>query len=197
MRKLWLVTVLAILLAGCGLGGPDIDQTSFWGQEDALKSRDLVATITGLKMGRETTILMKPPFYSGPMPLKLDELVCMSPGFMGLGSNIVLVQDFGEWRNIFIYIDRMAVLNSMPAGAISVENRSNFRVAQCKVIRPLTAKDNQLTGFEIEEVQHADDGRIQFRGRFEVDFHLGFKTRQLSSVGRRIKEFYFVWPRAF
>lgn len=194
MRTMILVVVFLFIGASCQ-GGPDIDQTPFWQKQDLKKSIDLVTSLSPVASKRETTLMQRPPYYKGPMPLRFIA-TCVDMPAMISGGNIVLVQDFGEWRNMFIYPDEMAAIYSMPAGALSIDNISNKLVAKCKVLRYLK-NENQLTGFEIEEIHYSEKGKAIFRGRFQVDFSTGFKTKEISGVGRKDKEYYFIWPGGF
>jgi len=191
MRTMILAAVFLFLGVSCS-EGPKIDQTPFWYQQDLKKSIDLVASLSPVASERETTLLKRPPFYEGPMPLRFISS-CVDMPAMTSGGNIVLIQDFGEWRNMFIYPDKLAAIFSLPAGAMSVDNRSKKLVAECKVLRQLKDGD-RLTGFEIEEIHYSEKGKAIFRGHFQVDFPMGFKTKDISGVGQKVKEYYFIWP---
>ncbi|MDD2753734.1 MAG: hypothetical protein PHT44_03955 [Candidatus Portnoybacteria bacterium] len=183
-------------MAACS-SSPNIDVEQFWHKQDLKDTEALVNSIGGPTLSYRKSYMMKPPFYRGPMPLEFNEYTKnIGGGMMGMES-IVLCQDFGEWRNIFVYKDTISMLSRMPAGAIAVDNNSKRIIAECKVMKLLDA-DKQLTGFEIAEIHYDKNGeRAIFTSTFQLDFPMGFKTKEIKNQGKKEREYFFIWPSGF
>jgi len=174
---------------------PSLDVEQLWSQEDVLRTGELVNSMGGLLVTRQVTLHMKPPFYKGIMPL-VYETASKEMGGGGFGSSLSIpaMHDFGGWRNLFIYKDVQSLALRMPAGAVAVDNKSNNIIAECKV-KQLLMGDKQLSGFEIAEIHYSQDGRRAiFTSTFVVDFPRGFKTKEKETMGKKEKDYFFIWP---
>lgn len=166
----------------------------FWSQQDLMANNKLINSIGGLLITHQATFHMKPPFYSGPMPLHYEAVSRDVVGGMGGSLSMPLMHDFGTWYNLFIYKDEDSLINRMPDGAVAVNKANNTVVAECKVMKLLNPSGKQLTGFEIAEIHYSQDGqRAIFTSTFVVDFPLGFKISEKETRGRKEKEYFFIW----
>jgi len=193
----WLMVIIAVTAISFPLSGvvsTGYGQSIFWQQHDIEKSLELFKSVSKVMLTRTTTVFQRPPFYKGKMPLEFKE-VCLNLS-MGMGSSqVVVIRDFGEWRNLFIFKDAQAVFLSLPAGAVTVDNKTDYIIAECKVLR-LIRKDERLIGFEIVERHYSDD-KTMFEGKFQADFPLGNKIKEYDTIGLKKKDYYFLWTSRF
>jgi len=201
MKKIWGVIVLMPFLACCILsscnqqsGASGIDVEYLWTKEDLQAMEKRANNYGGLNLSYEVTLQLKPPFYKGPMPLKyVSTSKNLGGGMMSGLSSTILVHYFDTWRNLFIYKDTTSMVYGLPDGAIAVDNEDDYLLAECKVIKQLN-KGQRLSGFELIENHYNSQGDAIFQSRFEVDFHKGFKVRELETRGKKEKEYFFLWP---
>ncbi len=187
------VTVILLLLIACEKT-PAIEAEPLWSKQDVLNTGALVKSTGGLLIQREVTLYLKPPFYSGQMPLQYKTISKETGGGMMGSMAIPLSFDFGSWRVLFIYTDTLSLLTQMPAGAVAVNNENNTLVAECKIMKMLDT-DQQLTGFEIEEIHYDKEGKHPiFTSTFLVNYDDGFKTNEKNVKGRKEKDYFFIWP---
>ena len=140
---------------------------------------------------KETTIYNKPLFYSGPVPFNYTAYY--SPDLLGGGGgqffkcHIVLLQDFGQWKNLFVYDDLMLKHSGVAGGAITIDENKN-RVAVAKLSKVIKGE-----GVEIEEYHLNKSGGVMFYCKSHYGFG-GGKENEAYAKGKKEAEYYLFWP---
>jgi len=132
----------------------------------------------------QETLSMRPPFYKGSMPLRFIA------GKIQVGANqqVTLYQDFGQWRNAFIYEDPRNKFLGVADGARTT-SPSGQLLAEAKLARII-----QGQGIEIEEFHYASNGEVRFYCKSQIDFTTGFKIVETDVKGEKESDYYFIWP---
>lgn len=171
-----------------------IEVEQLWSMQDIRDTGKLVESLGGLFIQRQVELRLKPPFYGGPMPLQYKTISKeMGGGIMGSRA-IPLKFDFSSWHNLFIYKDSWSLATGIPAGAVAIDSKNQVILAESKVVKMLTA-NKQRTVLEIKEIHYDKDGRLPvFTSTFFVDFGDGFKTNEKNVMGKKKKEYFFIWP---
>jgi len=189
-----LVIIVVAALPLPGLVRTSYGQDVYWQKSDIEESLQLIKSVSQVMLTRHTTIFQRPPFYKGKMPLEFEE-VCINVSMGMSSSQVAIIRDFGAWRNLFIFKDTRSVLLNLPVGAVSVDNKTNYIIAECKVLRSIT-NEKRLIGFEILERHYSDDKTL-YEGKFRVDYPRGTKIREYDTIGVKQKEYYFLWSSPF
>jgi len=102
----------------------------------------------------------------------------------GLGER-PLFYDFGDFINYFVYQGTILV------GAQTYDKEGNL-LAEAIIIRYfITEKGEQ--GIEVMEIHYAEDNPV-FKCKSLIDPYTGEKIKQMEEVGRRVRDYYFIWP---
>jgi len=132
---------------------------------------------------------IKPPFYRGPMPLRF---IIAGKGYFGpfVSEMIPIYHDFGRFRNNFI------LKGGFVEGARTIDD-SGFLLAEAKFVHFVKGESNQIKGIEIEEYHYGSDGKLRFKCKSLIvpQFgSLGFKKSETEAIGKKKRDYYFVWP---
>ncbi|MFW6173943.1 MAG: hypothetical protein ACOC5T_09380, partial [Elusimicrobiota bacterium] len=125
----------------------------------------------------------KPPYYRGSMPLKFK--VGYPPGGTPgtTYSERPLFYNFGDFVNYFIY-----------KGSIIVGSQTYKKdnlVAEARVTNFTTEEGLPIA--LIEEF-HYEDGKAVYKCESTIDLRNGLKTDERKVAGKKINEYYFIWP---
>jgi len=176
-----------LLLSSCKSQDPALSglKTPMWSEDVVRKQPQAALTY-------ETTLQMKPPFFTGSMPLQFTAgkaLQGFDPSEM---TNVYF--DFGDFRNTFIYVDPRMLYSGMAEGAVTADSSGRL-LAEARLLRMLPEGGGQLQALEIEEYQYKD-GKVVFRCKSKFDFPMGFKQSESEAVGKKQRDYYFIWPVA-
>jgi hypothetical protein len=148
----------------------------------------------------KATLHLRPPFYSGGGDLSFKELsheaepgLC---GSMGGHCGLVLAQDFGEFKNLFVYPDSPEErLSGMPKGARTTGPGGEL-LAEAKVVAVARDANNQLQGIDIQEFHYGPGGCFLFQSKSRIAprYSWGFKVSESEVSGRKKADYYFLWP---
>jgi hypothetical protein len=156
----------------------DVDKTEMFVKE----KRPVLTT--------DNTVYIKPPFYSGTLPLKyLDKSISLFGGSHSSTEKIPLVQEFPEWKTFFLYTSEKSFIFSIPDGAISIDHKANRIVAEAKTLGIIKG-----SGVEIEEYHYDEGGNLIFQCTSKIDFGSNFKTQEKVKTGDKLKDYYFMFP---
>jgi hypothetical protein len=194
MKAMVIFTVAVVFFLAPSAVNPSFGQ-GYWQSKDFEKSFEILNSITKITLTRESTLFVKPPFYDGPMPLQFKEVCLNLYSGMGGSEQVVVIRDFGDWHNLFLYPNKKAVFFKKPAGAVTVDNKTNYKIAECILLRTIS-KEKRIAGYEIEEI-HYNKAEVMFRAKFQVDFHLGNKIKEYDTIGEKKKDYYFLWVSRF
>jgi hypothetical protein len=118
-----------------------------------------------------------PPFYKGSLPLVYNS--GSSPG------GILFLYDFGDFQNQFKLNESFIII-----GVRTIDEGKNL-LAEARV--RYYVKGNQQ-GIELEEFHYDSKGKVIFKCKSEVDANSGFKIKESNKVGKKKKDYYFIWP---
>ena len=132
----------------------------------------------------------KPPFYNGSMPLRFSVGYPPGgpPGF-AYSQERPLFHDFDDFVNLFIYRGPVIV------GAQTYD-KENHLLAEISNIHYFVKEGNKQ-GMEIEEVHYGPNGQIVFKCTSEIDYYAGIKISEREKVGKKLREYYFIWPSGY
>jgi hypothetical protein len=105
----------------------------------------------------------------------------------GLGSPTVVTM-LGDWLTVFDYSDPSFEAAGIATCAQTL-SESKRMLAEARLEDVIEG-----TGIIILEVHYGEDGRVRFWCRSQIDFGLGFKTREMDAHGSKEAEYYFMWP---
>jgi hypothetical protein len=160
-----------------------------WTKQDVEKTQKFVEDKKPI-VTTENTVFIKPPFYSGTLPLKyLAKNIAMFGGSFGSTGNIPLFQEFPEWKTFFLYVDTKSFLFSIPDGAVTIDSKTHHIVAEAKTLGIIKG-----SGVEIEEYHYDEGGNLIFECTSKIDFGGNFKTQEKVKKGKKIKDYYFLFP---
>ena len=123
-------------------------------------------------------IASHPPFYSGSSAT-LEFTEGASPG------GVLFYYDFGAFRNQFKLNDAFTIM-----GARTVDENGHL-LAEAR-IRYYVNGNTQ--GRELEEFHYDPAGKVIFKCKSQIDPNSGFKIGESSTNGRKIRDYYFMWP---
>jgi len=152
-------------------------------------SKEAIEKEVGTVFTYEQTIMMKPPFYKGSMPLGF--IAGKEP--FAMSEMITIYHDFGDFRNTFIYVDPRMKFSGIAEGVITTD-RSGRLLAEARILRLISNETKQLQGIEIEEFHYGKDSKLKFKCKSQIDFPMGFKQKEVEGVGKKQKDYYFIWP---
>jgi hypothetical protein len=133
----------------------------------------------------EVTLLMRPQFYEGSMPLVFKSIKKPEIG-MGMGS-ATLIQEFDDWITFFGYADPSFEFSGI-ASCARTFNKSGEILAEAQ------AEDiGNASSITIVEVHYNSDGSPRFWSRSEFD-QRGQKTGEVEAHGHKERDYYFIWP---
>lgn len=145
----------------------------------------------------ETKENKEPPFYTGPMPLVYK--VAYAPGDCvtegnraqrGIKPTFYSLDFFRSFENHFIY-DGVRLIG---AQTYDRSERGNL-LAEVVNINYFITGDNKQ-GVEIEELHYEPDGKPVFKSKSQIDPSTGFKIGEKEIVGKKERDYYFIWPVA-
>jgi len=123
------------------------------------------------------TLERKPPFFSGAMPLEYT--AGQSAG------GVLFFHDFGGFRNQFKLNDALIVIGARTIdgnGRLLAEARARYYVKGIE------------QGIELEEFHYDKAGAVTFKCKSDVDGGTGFKVDEKEKIGKKDKDYYFLWP---
>ncbi len=129
----------------------------------------------------------KPPFYKGDMPLRYK--VGYPPGGLpgdSYSDERPLFYDFGDFVNYFVY--KGSIL-----GGAQTYDREGHLLAEVKAVYYFVTEENQQ-GIEIEELHYGADGKLVFKSKSQIDSYEGLKLKEKEKLGRKLHDYYFIWP---
>lgn len=127
----------------------------------------------------------KPPFYTGRMPLKY-KVGYHSWGFPVIRLMKPLFYDFGSFTNWFIY-QGITVIGAQ------TRDRNGTLLAESKLCYFPT--EQVKPRIEAEEIHYNAEEKPIFYCVSEIDAATGEKTKEKEMKGKKVNEYYFVWPR--
>lgn len=139
------------------------------------------------------TINIAPKYYPGRAPLTFEE--GQRPMGMGMGSlgNMVLYQDFGTFRNYFIYRGPGINFMGFPQGA-QTRDTDGYILAEARYLDWIRAGDGPVTALIIEEFHYGAAGKITFYCKSKISFPRGEKIAEYDQRGKKQQDYYFLWP---
>jgi len=182
MKKLAIVfcaitSILAVvILSGCVEQKEGLSEikTTLWKKND----------LEYIKLGKDPHLYVykaemsiKPLFYKGDMPLRYK--VAYGPETVIIGLMKPIYYDFGDFRNYFIY-------DLITAKGAQTYDREGALLAEA------VAKEGDM-GIELEEI-HYHDGAPIFKCKCLIDPTFGEKKSQTMEVGKKERDYYFLWP---
>lgn len=134
----------------------------------------------GAEITRETTVMLQPTFYKGPVPLKFEEGVQML-GMPGLDP--VMWREFADMRHEFSYSEVM-MLESATA-----EDPSGRRRAVATFVK---LDENRRAIFH---EQHFDEkGSVIFECISAYGVGFGMKLTETPIKGKKERDYFFLLP---
>jgi len=118
-----------------------------------------------------------PPFYKGPTPLEHN--VTRTP------AGRFLCHEFDGFQNHFIYQETILV------GARTTDDFGQV-VAEARLSYFVTEKNEQE--IEAEEFHYGPDSKLIFKCKSQIDPSTEFKTKETKKIGKKIRDYYFMWP---
>jgi len=132
----------------------------------------------------QQTMNLKPPFYSGSMPL----VFISGKKAIGQSEMITITQDYGRFKNTFTYSD-VALKYSGVADGVRTNDSSGRLLAEAKFVKLIEGE-----GLYIEEQHYGREGKVIFRCKSFIEFRTGFKKEEAEVKGKKQKDYYFLWP---
>ena len=131
------------------------------------------------------SLFRKPPFYPGEMPLKYTSTRRPSGGPYGM-NELVLSDQFGGWRNDYVYEDSRHQIMGIADGARAIDDHGKI-LAEARLSKEAFGKT-----LEVEEF-HYTNGKVHFycKSLFTMD---GMKQSENDKRGKKGQEFFFLWP---
>jgi len=186
---LCVVAVLWLFQVSCSAPAADLPELDLPGLETPIWSEDDLGKQESAILLYETTVQMKPPFYKGSMPISF--VAGKKPMAVGEMTNAYF--DFGDFSNDFVYLDPAMQFSGIAQGAVTTD-RSGRLLAEARMVRLLSDKGNQFQGIEIEEFHYNKDGGLVFTCTSTIDFPQGFKQSESNVLGKKQRDYYFIWP---
>lgn len=188
-------TLITVLLALCMLLISTMGETSrdkadrLW--TDAEFSKGEAITKEALNggppvMSKQKSINVRPPFYKGKLPLTYAVKEWGYPGI-----HVTLSMDFTEWSNEFIYLDINKKNYVMANGARAKERISGRVVAEAKLIDPFIGTPRPIL---VEEFHYGEDGKAIFKCKSYFNKDTGFKESETTILGRKVRDYFLIWP---
>ena len=143
-----------------------------------------------MQMEVETTMQEQPPYYSGPLPLTYRSCINQIGFGPSSGPDITLWSDFGTFRVSYSQKNERQIPGvglRIPASAVALDVNGR-RVATAQVLNVTRG-----VGIEIEEIHYSGSGGEEFRCKSKVAFH-GAKVSESEAVGRKTRDYFFLWP---
>lgn len=135
----------------------------------------------GAMMTRETTVMLQPTFYKGPMPLKFREGMQML-GMMGM--DLVMWRDFGDMRHEYAYTS-VLILESAKA-----TDRNGRKVAEATFVN-LDKESHRI----IFRERHFDaSGSVIFECISAYGVGFGMKLTETPIKGKKERDYFFLLP---
>lgn len=142
----------------------------------------------GGRMVYAQTVLKRPPFYKGEMPLTYKQHKRM----MGQNMSYIVLEEFEDWTVLYVYNSDNPSLkySGVASGAkVIIEiGGENLLVAEAKLSELIKGG-----GVEIEEFHYGPEGII-FYCKSTYDFGLGWKKTEEEVQGRKQNEYFLFWP---
>ncbi|MEM4245623.1 MAG: hypothetical protein QW404_03165 [Candidatus Nanoarchaeia archaeon] len=134
-------------------------------------------------------IRMKPPFYKGSMPLSFIAGKVII-GYQHEMANVYC--KFEDFVNLFIYVDPAYKFHGIAQGAVTLDSSGKL-LAEAKLLKMVIEEGKPVQGFELEEFHYGKDGLV-FRCKSLIEANTGFKQKEYEAVGKKKRDYYFVWP---
>ena len=125
-------------------------------------------------------------FYKGPIPLEFQGALAppyASLGFPGMPK--LLFYEFDGFQNHFIYQGVRTFV-----GARTIDDSGQV-VAEARLGYLVTEKNELVT--VAEEFHYGPDNKLIFKCTSRID-HLGIKTEEIEKIGKKMRDYYFIWP---
>lgn len=135
-------------------------------------------------LAEEKLLNRRPTFYQGQMPLKFK---------VAKGENHPLSYSFGDFQNFFIYHSASELNYGIAEGAYTID-KSGRLVAEARLLPLVFVGNRQLVGINIEEFHYGLNGELTFKCESRIDFPFGFKRTETNVVGKKERDYYFLWP---
>lgn len=186
----WIISLVVFSSLTISTNFGQVEAAPFvWSRQDLEKTEKFVGEKRPV-VTTENTVYIKPPFYSGTLPLKyLAKHIALFGGFHGTTENIPLVQEFSGWKTFFLYTSEKSFILSIPDGAITIDHKANRIVAEAKTLGIIKG-----SGVKIEEYHYDKGGNLIFQCTSEIDFGSNFKTQEKVKTGEKLKDYYFMFP---
>lgn len=133
----------------------------------------------------QVTEYERPPFYHGKLPLMY------TTGKRDFSySRLTLWADFGSFRNTF----KLGAHRGIPGVGASIPGSARVTDSQGRLLAEAeVVKLTKDVGFEIEEIHYSRNGSPIFRCKSFIDFS-GYKVKEVNSTGKKLREYFFLWP---
>jgi hypothetical protein len=152
---------------------------------DIAKTLNLESDGRLLEYSREINI--KPKFYNGTIPIKLN----IYRSYLGgnPGSSYEVISIYSGWANLFAYDDDTLKYLGIPTRAVTLD-KNDVLLAEAKIIG-----DPKDGVFEIIEVHYNKNGEVIFWCKSKIGIGgVGFKEEEYDVHGKKETDYYFVWP---
>ncbi len=140
-------------------------------------------TATPMPLSYDATLLVRPLFYKGDMPLKYKELLDRQRNL------IVIAHIFSDWTTRFTYKDSAMESNGIASHATTVDSVTGKLLAEADLDELVPGQ-----GIWIKET-HYTNNQVGFQARsFFPIGKLGDKQKEIILNGVKQREYYFIWP---
>jgi hypothetical protein len=185
MKNMTFLAAIILLIVLSSLSTPQISNGKSCGADNANKTAFVKIELAQQGVFKyQETLNMKPPFYDGNLPL----VFVSGKKAIGQSEMITVSQDFGQFYNSFTYTD-VAMKYSGIADGARTNDSSGKLLAEAKLLRLVKGE-----GIYIEERHYGVDGKVAFQCVSFVEFRSGFKKGENDEVGKKRRDYYFLWP---
>lgn len=137
----------------------------------------------------EVSVMQKPAFYDGEMPLKYESFQSVPMGgYMSFDQ--IYAHSYESFTNVFIYEEGFSIVGAATfdkQGNLVAEARVNYFIKKEKDGGP-------SQGIELEEFHYGEDGSVIFKCKSKIQEGIGFKVKESKAEGKKEKDYYFIWP---
>ena len=148
-------------------------------------TKEMISSVRLPLLQQEVTVYIPPPFYKGELPLIYSVLV------WGTQGDVTILMDLGEWSNEFVYLDLDKKSYALANGARATARASARVMAEAKLLQAFAGSSEPVL---IEEYHYGEDGKVIFKCRSYFNKHSGFKESETETWGKKVKDYFLIWP---
>lgn len=158
--------------------------TPIWSEEDFKE------TLEKLEYAAVSYVFMKDPdmrlpFYcGGEKPFSSYE----TRSDYHSGYFVPLAFYFDDFTNVFSYTRPLPIAE----GSRSLDESGQL-VAEARFLRLIKGENQQIQGIETGEFHYGPDDALIFNCKSQIDL-MGVKVSQAEQIGKKARDYYFIWP---